>query len=113
MFKRKFKLNITREMWHSINNWKIVTLQQVFKDSMYINLNSNHPPNIIKNLPGSISRRISKLSADETIFNLYNHALSKKGFKDKNNFQLKDDIQNPRKNKTIRGKKYHMAKTAI
>ena len=35
---------------------------------MYIHKQSNHPPNIIKNLPASISRRISDISYDEEIF---------------------------------------------
>ena len=47
---------------------------------LYINVNSNHPPNIIKNLPESISRRINKLSSDKTVFNnskeLLNNTLS-------------------------------------
>ena len=37
---------------------------------LYINILFNHPPNIIKNLPGNISKRINTLSADEkTTFN--------------------------------------------
>ena len=58
---------------------------------LYINILSNHPPNIIKNLPGNISKRINNLSADETTFNkckdLCNSALAKSGFKHKITFQ--------------------------
>ena len=36
---------------------------------LYINILSNHCPNIIKNLPRNISKRINTLSADETTFN--------------------------------------------
>ena len=36
---------------------------------LYINILSNHPPNVIKNLAGNISKRINTLSADETTFN--------------------------------------------
>ena len=58
---------------------------------LYINILSNHPPNIIKNLPGNISKRINTLSADETTFNkskdLYNNALAESGFKHKITFQ--------------------------
>ena len=54
---------------------------------LYINILSNHPPNIIKNLPDNISKRINTLSADETTFNkskdLYNNALAEGGFKHK------------------------------
>ncbi|PIK51687.1 hypothetical protein BSL78_11407 [Apostichopus japonicus] len=35
---------------------------------VYIHRNSNHPPNIIRSLPASISRRISAISHDEEIF---------------------------------------------
>ena len=58
---------------------------------LYINILSNHPPNIIKNLPGNISKRINNLSADETTFNkskdLYNNALAESGFEHKITFQ--------------------------
>ena len=36
---------------------------------MYININSNHPPSIKKQIPKYISKRISKLSSNEEIFN--------------------------------------------
>ena len=58
---------------------------------LYINILSNHPPNIIKNLPGNISKRINNLSADETTFNKskdwHNNALAESGFKHKITFQ--------------------------
>ena len=57
---------------------------------LYINILYNHPPNIIKNLPENISKRINTLSADETTFNkskdLYNNALVESGFKYKITF---------------------------
>ena len=61
------------------------------KNPLYINILSNHPPNIIKNLPSNISKRINTLSADETTFNkckdLYNNALAETGFKHKITFK--------------------------
>ena len=54
---------------------------------LYIQILSNHPPNIIKNLLYNISKRINTLSADETTFkdlkskDLYNNALTERGFK--------------------------------
>ena len=57
---------------------------------LYINVKSDHPPNIIKNSPDNISRRINKLSSDKSIFDnskdFYNSALSNSGFKDKIKF---------------------------
>ena len=56
---------------------------------MYINILSNHSPNIIKNLPGKISKRINTLLADETtsLKDLYNNAFGESGFKHKITFQ--------------------------
>ena len=49
----------------------------------YIHTESNHPPSVIKQIPISIEKRLSKLSSNETIFNqsthVYEEALSKSG----------------------------------
>ena len=46
---------------------------------LYINKHSNHPPNILKQLPKSIEKRISETSSNINIFNrlikIYNDAL--------------------------------------
>ena len=51
---------------------------------MYINTTSNHPPNIIKQLPETINRRINELSSNEDVFKksapYYNHALKTSGY---------------------------------
>ena len=53
---------------------------------MYISVNSNHPPSIIKQIPESINRRLSNLSSNEEVFlkNIqpYREALKKSGFRD-------------------------------
>ena len=50
----------------------------------YINTKSNHPPNIIRQIPASISRRISDNSSNEDAFNkakpVYNSALKASGY---------------------------------
>ena len=50
----------------------------------YINVQSNHPPNIIKQLPKTIEQRLSNNSSNETIFNeaaqLYEKALTEAGY---------------------------------
>ena len=50
----------------------------------YINTRSNHPPNIIKQIPTMIAKRLSKLSSNEEIFNnqktKYEEALEKSGY---------------------------------
>ena len=69
----------------------------------YININSNHPPHIKKNLPNMISERISRLSSNEQIFNqeaaLYNEGLKQAGYKDKIKYVKKDENVRPRSRK--------------
>ena len=52
---------------------------------LYIHSLSNHPPNVIKQIPNSIQGRLSKISSNDEIFNTakceYKDALKKNGFK--------------------------------
>ena len=52
----------------------------------YINVHSNHPPNIINALPSNISKRTSNISSAKTTFNnaapFYNNVLSASGYKE-------------------------------
>ena len=54
---------------------------------IYINKNSNYPPNILKQLPKSTAKRVSETSSSEEIFNksikIYSKTLKESGFKDK------------------------------
>lgn len=53
----------------------------------YVNIKSNHPPMIIKEIPKIIERRVSTLSASENVFNeekpFYEKALANAGYKNK------------------------------
>ena len=53
---------------------------------LYINKHSNHPPNILKQLPKSIEKRISEPSSNIDVFNrsikIYNGALHESNFKE-------------------------------
>ena len=57
----------------------------------YINVYSNHPPNIIKALPNRISQRISNISSDKATFNnaasSCNDALSSSEYKENLSYQ--------------------------
>jgi hypothetical protein len=57
---------------------------------LYVNKNSNHPPNITKNIPESINRRLSTISSDESSFYKaapdYQQALENSGYKHKLKF---------------------------
>ena len=54
---------------------------------VYINTMSNHPLNVVKALPESISKRISNISSNKEMFETsapcYNNALSSSGYKEK------------------------------
>jgi len=56
-------------------------------DKVYINASSNHPPNIIKQLPHNISKRISDVFSNLEIFEktapAYNKALRDSGFQER------------------------------
>ena len=60
----------------------------------YIHKQSNHPPSIIKQLPLSVERRLSKLSSNEKIFNdsipIYQEVLVKSGYSHKLTYQKND-----------------------
>ena len=64
---------------------------------IYIDKNSNHPPNILKQLLKSIVKRISDTSSNEEIFNrsinIYKEALNKSGFKDELKYIPKTTVQ--------------------
>ena len=76
---RKCDLKITIEANKKVVNLLDVTLDlntEKFKPyskpsntPLYVHSKSNHPPNIIKNIPESVSRRLSEISSDEAVFN--------------------------------------------
>ena len=75
---KEYDLEIIAESNQKFVNYLDVTLDLkdgIFRpyhkrsDQMqYIHTESNHPPNIIKNIPASIETRLSNLSSTETIF---------------------------------------------
>ena len=113
IFKTEFKLNITSEANLKIVNFLDVTLnsntgtQELYNkpnnNPLYININSNHPPKIIKNLPENIQKRIRELSSSTRIFNnskdLDNNALSVSGFQQRIRFEQHKTSATPNKNR--------------
>ena len=72
---------------------------------LYIHTSSDHPPQVIKQLPDSISERLSKNSSNEQIFNStkveYEEALNRNGYTTKleyNNQQSNDSTRNRKRN---------------
>ena len=86
-------LDITLDL---INN-KFYPYKKPNDTPMYINVSSNHPQTIIKQLPKMINRRISDLSSTEEEFNkakgFYENALKRSG----HNFKL--TFEQPAENK--------------
>ena len=90
----KYGLKITIEANKKIVNFLDVTLNlangtylpytKPNNIPLYIHKKSNHPPQIIKNIPLSINKRLSEISCDEASFNkaapLYQKALDTSGY---------------------------------
>ena len=61
--------------------------------TQYINIHSNHPPTILKRIPETINRRLTKISSNKETFDSstqpYQDALTESGF----NYQLRYDPQ--------------------
>ena len=64
---------------------------------LYINIHSNHPPTIIKQIPKNIEKRLSYLSSNKAIFEeqkpIYEEALRKSGYKSKLEYQETPNIK--------------------
>ena len=92
IFKEDFDFSITCETNLKAVNFLHITLNLTSGKYQHYNKPQNNPlyinihsPNIIKNLPDNISKRINNLSADEITFNkskdLHNNALAESEFK--------------------------------
>nr|XP_054750112.1 uncharacterized protein LOC129255808 [Lytechinus pictus] len=70
----------------NLNNGKFYPYRKPNDQPMYVHKQSNHPPSIIKNLPASVSRRVSNISCDEETFKkaapMYDNALRSSGYAD-------------------------------
>lgn len=73
----------------NLNNGKYSPYNKPNNVPLYVHCKSNHPPQIIKNIPASINQRLNEISSDAESFNKsaehYQTALDKSGY----NFQLK------------------------
>ena len=70
------------------NPSKVNTFNLIIHDiPAYVDVKSNHPPAIPKNIPLGVNRRLSRISANETVFNqaapAYQAALDKSGYSHK------------------------------
>jgi len=69
----------------NLSNGTYIPYTKPNKLPLYIHKKSNHPPQIIKNTPKSINKRLSEVSSDQDSFDkavpLYQKALNDSGFK--------------------------------
>ena len=63
---------------------------------IYVHRKSNHPPNILKNIPAAINKRLATISADEESFNIsaptYQQALKSSGYEYKLKFTTPNEV---------------------
>ena len=73
---------------------------------LYVNVKSNHPPNVLKQVPIGINKRLSTISSREQDFNAnkqeYQNALNNSGYK--HDLKFKDDKEPQRNSKDKRKK---------
>ena len=91
---REINLSITIEVNHKVVNFLDVCFDLntgIYKPyikpndkPLYINVNSNHPPSVLRNIPAAVNRRLASISANENVFNeaapLYQEALDNSGY---------------------------------
>ena len=115
IFKENHNLKITIDANLSVVNFLDVTFNLKNKSfypyrkpndtPLYVHRLSNHPKNIIKQLPEMINRRICEISCNEQEFNkaklLYEDALEKSGFSHKMEFKEYQKAPKKRKRNVI------------
>ena len=87
----------------NLNNGTYSPYRKPNNQPLYINVKSNHPPNIIKQLPDSINRRISDISCNEDEFNkaktTYHDALKSSGYTTSLSYNKHKQATRPRRNR--------------
>ena len=70
----------------------------------YVNILSNHPPKILKNIPIGINKRLANISANKEVFDnsiqIYSDELAKSGYEHKlsyEDFTTNNNIQKPKR----------------
>ena len=87
----------------NLNNGTYYPYRKPNSQPLYINVESNNPPNIIKQLPDSINRRISDTSCNEDEFNkaktMYDDALKSSGYTASLSYNKHRQATRPRRNR--------------
>ena len=68
----------------------------------YVDVNSNHPPMVLKNIPTGVNRRLSRISSNQEVFDNakapVQEALNKSGYK--HVLEFEPTQEKPKKKKT-------------
>ena len=74
----------------------------------YVNILSNHPPKILKNIPIGINKRLATISANKEVFDnsiqIYSDELAKSGYEHKlsyEDFTTNNNIQKPKRKREM------------
>ena len=111
----EFQLKITAEITYQSVNFLDITLnlhdesyypyRKPNNDPLFIDSRSNHPPNITKQLPSSINKRISQLSSDQGAFlnsvPLYEAALQRSNYRTKFHYTPDDHPNNRSRTRNV------------
>ena len=98
-----------------LNTGKFKPYTKPMSTPLYVHSQSNHPPNIIRNIPAAINRRLSSISSDRAVFNEaappYQEALRKSGYT--HQLEFKPPPQGPPQQKTHATKRRYMVQPAV
>ena len=109
-FSVKIQANVTAtdflDIWFDLKNESYKPYRKENNTPVYIDINSNHPQTIKKQLPNMIQKRLSLLSSSNKMFQtelpIYQEALLKAGYKDKLNYENKPKpVKRKRKRKIL------------
>ena len=85
--RRKQKSRQLLDVTLDLNTEKFQPYSKTANTPLYVHSKSNHPRNIIRNIPESVNRRLSEISSDEAVFNEaatpYQDALYKSGYRNR------------------------------
>ena len=88
----KFNLKIVDylDITLNLNDGAYRPFHKPIEETTYIHVESDHPPQIIKKIPGSIEKRLSRLCSTKEIFenlkDYYEQRLRQCGYKEKLNY---------------------------
>ena len=88
----------------NLNNQKYELYTKPNTNPVYINKYSNHPPNIINEVPKAISTGLTSISCNKNVFDrnigIYNTSLKNSGFDQTLTYDDQDDSANEESNQT-------------